>query len=63
MRANDQKVPNGGGDDLMDTMTTQEKRRIARERELEADMAAAVDLMGATGVEDGMTCFTRFRFA
>ena len=38
----------------MDTTTAQEKRRIARERELEADMATASDLMGSTGVEDGM---------
>lgn len=48
-----QKIQNGEGDDIIDTMTTQEKRRLARERELEEDMAAAADLMGATGVEDG----------
>lgn len=34
-------------------MTEQDRRRIARERELESDLAAAADLMGTTGVEDG----------
>ncbi|KAK4689502.1 translation initiation factor 3 subunit J, partial [Tremellales sp. Uapishka_1] len=33
-------------DELIDTMTIQEKRRLARERELEADLATAADLMG-----------------
>jgi translation initiation factor 3 subunit J len=37
----------------MDNITAQERRRQARERELEADMAVASDLMGGMGVEDG----------
>ncbi|RSH88646.1 Translation initiation factor 3 subunit J component [Saitozyma podzolica] len=39
-------------DDLMETRTEQDRRREAREKELEADMASAADLMGSTGVED-----------
>ena len=45
----------------MDTMTMQEKRRIAREREQEADMAAAADLMGTTSVEDSASEIFPFR--
>jgi hypothetical protein len=37
----------------MDNITTQEKRRQARERELEADMAVAAELMGGLGNDDG----------
>lgn len=33
-------------------MTQQERRRLARERELEADLAVAGDLMGSVEVED-----------
>jgi len=39
-------------DDLIDTMTEQERRRIAREKELEADMAAAADLLGAAKLQN-----------
>lgn len=37
----------------METRTEQDRRREAREKELEADLASAADLMGSTGVEDG----------
>ncbi|EIW67385.1 hypothetical protein TREMEDRAFT_69827 [Tremella mesenterica DSM 1558] len=43
---------NGSGEDeLIDLTTEQDKRRQARERELEADLAAASDLMGATNLD------------
>jgi hypothetical protein len=42
-------------------MTAQERRRIAREREIEADLAAAADLMGSTGMEDGESTFRLFQ--
>jgi translation initiation factor 3 subunit J len=41
----------------MDNITAQERRRQARERELEADMAVASDLMGGMGVEDGVLAY------
>ncbi|KAL7423415.1 Translation initiation factor 3 subunit J component [Cryptotrichosporon argae] len=40
------------GNDLMDEMTEQERRRLAREKELEADMAVAADLLGGATLED-----------
>nr|WRH23638.1 cyclin-dependent protein kinase regulator [Naematelia aurantialba] len=40
------------GDDLIDTTTEQDRRRQARERELEADLNVAADLLGVTGVDD-----------
>jgi translation initiation factor 3 subunit J len=43
----------GGEDEVIETLTEQDRRRIARERELESDMAAAADLMGEAGLEDG----------
>lgn len=39
--------------DLMYTMTEQERRRLAREKEQEADLAVASDLMGAVDLGDG----------
>ncbi|OCF37896.1 translation initiation factor 3 subunit J [Kwoniella heveanensis BCC8398] len=41
-----------GADDLMETMTEQDRRRLAREREQEADLAVASDLMGDLNVEE-----------
>lgn len=38
----------------MYTMTEQERRRLAREKEQEADLAVASDLMGAIDVGDGL---------
>jgi translation initiation factor 3 subunit J len=43
----------GDENEVIETLTEQDRRRIARERELESDLAAAADLMGTTGVEDG----------
>jgi hypothetical protein len=43
----------GDENEVIETLTEQDRRRIARERELESDLAAAADLMGSTGVEDG----------
>ncbi|KAK8854852.1 hypothetical protein IAR55_003591 [Kwoniella newhampshirensis] len=40
------------GDDLIDTMTEQERRRLAREREQEADLDVAADLLGVTGLDE-----------
>jgi len=40
---------------VIETMTEQDRRRIARERELESDMMAAADLMGSTTVDDGQS--------
>ncbi|ORX38607.1 eukaryotic translation initiation factor 3 subunit J [Kockovaella imperatae] len=48
--ANSPKV--NGDDDLIDTTTEQDRRRMARERELAADMAVAEDLMGGASIED-----------
>ncbi|WVQ74828.1 hypothetical protein IAR50_004435 [Cryptococcus sp. DSM 104548] len=39
-------------DDLMDHMTEQDRRRLAREKEQEADLAVAADLMGGLDVGD-----------
>ncbi|WVR07479.1 hypothetical protein IAU60_004521 [Kwoniella sp. DSM 27419] len=39
-------------DGLMETMTEQERRRLAREREQEADMAVAADLMGGADLDE-----------
>ncbi|WWC90749.1 uncharacterized protein L201_005686 [Kwoniella dendrophila CBS 6074] len=41
-----------GGDDLMETMTEQDRRRQAREREQEADLAVAADLLGASSLDE-----------
>lgn len=43
---------NGEGE-VIDALTEQDRRRIARERELESDLAAAADLMGGASVQDG----------
>lgn len=51
----------GDEDEVIETLTEQERRRIARERELESDMAAAADLMGSTGIEDGGFHLPRFQ--
>jgi len=58
MKGDRQKANGGAGedDDLMDTLTAQERRRQARERELEADMAVAAELMGGMGNDDGEFC-------
>lgn len=40
-------------DDLMYTMTEQERQRLAREKEQEADLAVASELMGAVDLGDG----------
>lgn len=42
-----------GYDDLIDGRTEQDRRREARERELEADLAVASDLMGDLEVSTG----------
>ena len=51
-----QKAHGDDDDELMDTLTIQERRRMAREREMEADMAVASDLMGGMSVEDSEPC-------
>ncbi|WWC63250.1 uncharacterized protein I303_105850 [Kwoniella dejecticola CBS 10117] len=42
----------GDGDDLIETMTEQDRRRLAREREQEADLAVAADLLGASSLDE-----------
>ncbi|ORY35615.1 eukaryotic translation initiation factor 3 subunit J [Naematelia encephala] len=39
-------------DDLIDTTTEQDRRRQAREREIQADLNVAADLLGVTSVDD-----------
>ncbi|WWC93736.1 hypothetical protein V866_000572 [Kwoniella sp. B9012] len=41
-----------GEDDLIETMTEQDRRRLAREREQEADLAVAADLLGASSLDE-----------
>lgn len=43
----------GDDDDLIDERTEQDRRREAREKELEADLAVAADLMGDMSVDTG----------
>jgi len=46
-------VPKANGDDdLIDTTTEQDRRRMARERELASDMAVAEDLMGGLTIDE-----------
>ncbi|CAK9779327.1 translation initiation factor eIF3 subunit [Cutaneotrichosporon oleaginosum] len=45
-----EKKARGGEDDLIDERTEQDRRREAREKELEADLAVASDLMGGMEV-------------
>ncbi|WRT68356.1 uncharacterized protein IL334_005332 [Kwoniella shivajii] len=40
------------GDEIIDTMTEQDRRRLAREREQEADLAVAADLLGASTLDE-----------
>ncbi|WVQ82002.1 hypothetical protein IAT38_004129 [Cryptococcus sp. DSM 104549] len=50
-----EKKANGGSDDeIMDTMTEQERRRLAREMEQEADLNVAADLMGGASLDDNV---------
>ncbi len=48
-----EKKARGGEDDLIDERTEQDRRREAREKELEADLAVASDLMGGMEVSAG----------